>query len=100
MPGPNSAFVVGQSLKYGVIGSILVPLCFMSATGIHAVFVFSGLGLIIQQYSVVLIILKWVGVLYVLFLAYKAFTSALFQTEVTPKIYQNQKCIFRQCSFL
>ncbi len=73
LPGPNSAFVIGQSLKYGAVGSIATPLGFMSATGLHAVFVFSGIGLIIQPYSVALVFLKWLGVLYLLFLTYKSF---------------------------
>ena len=54
LPGPNSAFAVGQSLKFGVISSLVVPLGFMSATGLHAIFIFSGIGLIIQEYSLAL----------------------------------------------
>ena len=33
LPGPNSAFAVGQALKFGFFGSLAVPLGFMSATG-------------------------------------------------------------------
>jgi len=75
LPGPNAAFSVGQSLKYGALKSIFVPLGFMAATGIHAVMVFSGIGLIIQEFTYLLVILKWLGVCYLLFLAYKSFMS-------------------------
>ncbi len=75
LPGPNSAFSVAQSLKYGFSKSIYVPLGFMSATGLHAIVVFSGIGVIIQEYAFLLAILKWLGVAYLLFLAFKAFTS-------------------------
>lgn len=75
LPGPNAAFAVAQSLKYGLAHSLLVPVGFMTATGIHAMIVFSGLGFIAQKYAAVLVILKWVGVIYLLFLAYKVFTS-------------------------
>jgi len=85
LPGPNSAFAVGQSLKYGVIGSLVVPFGFMSATGLHAVLVFSGIGLIFQKYSAVLLALKWLGVLYLLFLAYKAFIAKPSELEVSPE---------------
>jgi len=85
LPGPNSAFAVGQSLKYGVIGSLAVPFGFMSATGLHAVLVFSGIGLIIEKYSAVFIALKWLGVLYLLFLAYKTFISKPSKLEVSPE---------------
>lgn len=91
LPGPNSAFVVGQSLKYGVVGSLAAPLGFMSATGIHAVLVFSGVGLVIQQYSIALVVLKWLGVFYLLYLAYKSFTSRTSKIEVSPKAISNSK---------
>ncbi len=85
LPGPNSAFVVGQSLKYGVIGAIAAPLGFMSATGIHAILVFSGIGLIIKQYTIALVLIKWFGVLYLAYLAYKAFMSQTTKIEVSPQ---------------
>ena len=85
VPGPNSAFAVGQSLKYGFFGSLAVPFGFMSATGLHAALVFSGLGLIIGQYSAVLIALKWFGVLYLLYLAFKSFTAKASIVEVSPQ---------------
>tara|TARA_R110002072_G_scaffold271474_2_gene431470 strand:- start:9637 stop:10236 length:600 start_codon:yes stop_codon:yes gene_type:complete len=85
LPGPNAAFAVGQSLKFGVISSLVVPLGFMSATGVHALFVFSGVGLIIQEFSIVLTLLKWLGVLYLLWLAYKSFISKPSKIEVQPK---------------
>ena len=75
LPGPNAAFSVAQSLKYGFSKSIYVPLGFMSATGFHAIIVFSGLGVIVQEYAFLLVVLKWIGVAYLLFLAFKAFTS-------------------------
>ena len=46
---------------------------------------FSGIGLIVQQYSIVLIVLKWLGVFYLLYLAYKAFISRASTIEVSPQ---------------
>lgn len=85
LPGPNSAFAVGQSLKYGVVGSLVVPLGFMTATGLHAVLVFSGVGLAIQEYSIILSMLKWLGVFYLLYLAYKSFVCIPSNVEVSQK---------------
>lgn len=85
LPGPNSAFVVGQSLKYGFIGSLFVPLGFMSATGLHAILVFSGLGLVVIKYEVILSALKWFGVFYLMFLAYKAFMNKPSKIKVASK---------------
>lgn len=85
LPGPNSAFAVGQSLKYGVVGSLVVPLGFMTATGLHAALVFSGIGLVVQEFSIMLSVLKWLGIFYLLYLAYKAFISKSSNIEVTQK---------------
>lgn len=85
LPGPNSAFVMGQSIKYGFKGSIAAPLGFMSATGLHALIVFSGIGFVIQTLSPALIILKWLGVFYLLYLAFKAFTDTPSKVAVTSR---------------
>lgn len=84
LPGPNAAFSVAQSLKYGFSKSIYVPLGFMSATGLHAIVVFSGIGVIIQEYALSLVILKWIGVAYLLCLAFKAFTSQPLNVDRSP----------------
>ncbi|NRB37995.1 MAG: LysE family translocator [Pseudomonadales bacterium] len=95
LPGPNAAFSVAQSLKYGPLNSIFIPLGFMAATGVHAVFVLSGLGIAIQKTTYILVILKWTGVLYLLFLAYKSFTSKpsshelLFQSISKFKMFKS-----------
>ena len=85
LPGPNAAFAVGQSLKYGVARSLFVPLGFMLATGIHVAMVLSGLGVLVLQYASALLILKWLGVLYLLYLGYKAFTAKSSVLAVSPE---------------
>lgn len=85
LPGPNAAFAVGQSLRYGFASSIVVPLGFMLATGIHALLIFSGIGLVIKELPLFLVFIKWAGVFYLLFLAYKAFKNVPEQIECSPK---------------
>ena len=85
LPGPNSAFVVGQSLRYGAIGSLSASIGFASATGLHAILVFSGIGLIVQKYMIALVLLKWLGVCYLLYLAYRAFTAKVSVIDVHPQ---------------
>jgi len=82
LPGPNAAFAVGQSVRYGFLGSLPVSLGFMTATGLHAIIALSGLGLLIKKYVAALIILKWLGVLYLLYLAHKAITTKPAVTSV------------------
>jgi len=74
LPGPNAAFAVAQTLKYGARKSIFAALGFMTATGIHVLAVLSGLGYLAQKHLDLFIALKWVGVIYLLCLAIKMFT--------------------------
>ncbi|KGE50256.1 LysE family translocator [Xanthomonas axonopodis pv. vasculorum] len=78
VPGPNVAFVVAQSLKYG--RNIIVPCSFGFglATAIHAIVALSGVGLIIHEHSSLLGYLRWIGALY---LTYIGLISFLPQPE-------------------
>jgi homoserine/homoserine lactone efflux protein len=72
-------------LKYGVVGSLVVPLGFMTATVLHAALVFSGIGLVIQEYSIILSVFKWLGVLYLLYLACKSFVAKPSSIDITQQ---------------
>jgi threonine/homoserine/homoserine lactone efflux protein len=91
LPGPNVMFAVGQSLKYGFIGSIYVSLGFMASTGIQAALVFSGLGVLVSKYASALLILKWLGVAYHIYLAYKLFRKNGGVTEGEEKAMSKPK---------
>lgn len=82
LPGPNAAFAVAQSLKYGSIAALPVPLGYVCATCVMAILVFSGLGLVIQQFAIVLVVLKWAGVVYLIYLAYKSFSAKKAELEI------------------
>jgi len=75
MPGPNSAFAVAQSIKYGYRKAMLAPLGFAAATLIHVTMIFSGVGVLLAKHSELFILLKWVGVCYLFYLAYGAFKN-------------------------
>ncbi|AZR22126.1 LysE family translocator [Xanthomonas vasicola] len=78
VPGPNVAFVVAQTIKYG--HKIMVPclLGFGLATLIHAVIALSGVGLLIHEHSSLLGYLRFVGAIY---LTYLGLVSLLHQPE-------------------
>ncbi|OAN95290.1 hypothetical protein A8B84_18645 [Marinobacter sp. EhC06] len=77
LPGPNAAFAVGQSLRYSARKSLAVAVGFMLATCVHGILVLSGLGVLIQGYAGALVLLKWCGVAYLVYLAIKAFRSGV-----------------------
>ena len=85
MPGPNAAFAVAQSIKYGHRKAMLAPIGFAAATAIHVTLIFSGVGLLLATYSEIFILLKWVGVSYLLYMAYTAFkntSSMVFKNDI------------------
>ena len=82
LPGPNAAFAVAQSLKYGARKSIFAVLGFTAATAVLVTVVFSGLGVLAQRYIEVFIALKWVGIVYLIYLAYKMFNSSTSVIDV------------------
>jgi len=85
VPGPNAAFAVAQSLKYGHRKAMLAPLGFAAATAIHVTLIFSGIGILVAKYAEIFVLLKWVGVAYLFYLAYRAFNSssnAVFSSDI------------------
>ncbi len=76
LPGPNSAYCVAQSLKYGLRKAMLAPLGFATGRLIHVTLVFSGLGMILSRYSGVFTFIKWMGVVYLFWMAWKAFRDS------------------------
>lgn len=73
VPGPNVAFAVAQALKYGIKTTIPGAFGFGLATAIHATVVLSGVGLMIHDHRWILTYLRWIGAIYLAYLAFSAF---------------------------
>ncbi|MBT0569810.1 LysE family translocator [Curvibacter sp. CHRR-16] len=69
VPGPNVAFAVAQALKHGIRTTLPGALGFGLATAVHATVVLSGVGLLIHEHQWVLTYLRWIGALYLAYLA-------------------------------
>ena len=82
MPGPNAAFAVAHSIKYGPRKAMLAPLGFAAATAIHVTLIFSGVGILIAKHAEIFILLKWVGVTYLFYMAYRTFKNTSSMTFV------------------
>ena len=89
IPGPNAAFAVAQSIRYGYRKAMLAPLGFAAATAIHVTLIFSGVGILLAKHAELFILLKWVGVTYLFYMAFKAFKNTtkrefVSNVEVSP----------------
>ncbi len=91
IPGPNAAYAIAQTLSHGPKQGLFAAAGFAFASGLNLVIVMTGLGLILSQAMNILIYLKWVGVAYLLFMAYKTFKAdpLAAKPEVEIKTYKS-----------
>lgn len=84
-PGPNVLAVIGTSMSVGrgsgsalALGVAMGSLCWAILTSL-------GLSALLAQYAAALIVIKIVGGLYLLWLAYKAFRNAMSEHDIDAK---------------
>lgn len=75
-PGPDNIFVLTQSALYGRRAGIMVTLGLCTGLIVHTTLVAVGVAALIQASPVAFTILKTVGALYLLYLAWGAFRSS------------------------
>lgn len=75
IPGPNAGYAIAQTLTNGPSSGLLASAGFAFASGLNLLIVMAGLGLLLADNLHILIYLKWVGVGYLLFMAFKVFTT-------------------------
>ena len=74
-PGPDNIFVMVQSMVHGVRSGLATTFGLISGCLIHTFLVAFGVSALIQQSDLAFTILKIVGALYLLILAYKVYRS-------------------------
>ena len=92
-PGGNVAFTVAMSSRFGFAAGMTGASGFVTALLIFMVVVGFGLGFAVTQYAPVLNVLRWAGVGYLLYLAYRMWAAtapvqvdAAFEAVSYPKI--------------
>jgi len=75
IPGPNAGYAIAQTLTNGPKSGLLASAGFAFASGLNLLIVMAGLGLLLANNMHILIYLKWVGVIYLLFMAFKVITA-------------------------
>ncbi len=74
-PGPDNLFVLSHSARFGYRGGWLVTLGLCTGLMVHTTLVAVGLAALLQTYPIALQLIQWAGALYLLTLAWLAFTS-------------------------
>lgn len=75
MPGPDNIFVLTESVTKGQRQGISISLGLVSGILVHTFAAATGLSLILQKSEIAFQIVQYLGVAYLLYLAYKAATE-------------------------
>ena len=86
IPGPNVVFCVAQSLEHGFSGALPAAFGFALGTACHALIVFSGIGIITANLDMLLEFVRWCGISYLLYLAYKSFQLTNMSSEASAQV--------------
>ena len=80
-PGPNMAYLATLSLTRGRVYGLAATAGVAFGLSVHAILAALGAGVLIQQFALLYEILRWLGVAYLLFLAWEGWQT---QAESSP----------------
>lgn len=85
-PGPDIIYVLVQSMTNGKRAGLLTTLGLVSGILVHTSLVAFGVSAIIRQSETLFLIIKIIGALYLIFLAYKVFKSDAEFSLASPNL--------------
>ena len=74
-PGSPRVVMCSYTLSYGIKKSVWTALGDISANSLQLLFVVVGFGLLVKDNTIILTTLKWIGIVYLLYLAYELYIS-------------------------
>jgi threonine/homoserine/homoserine lactone efflux protein len=95
-PGPDNIFVLMQSALYGRKSGVLVTLGLCTGLIVHTTAVALGIAAIFQTSVVAFTVLKIAGALYLLYLAFQAFTASAAQLEGHSSTLRSSSALYRR----
>jgi len=103
-PGPDMAFMLGQTIKGGRSCGFAALLGMWLATACHAVLAAFGLSAILLASAVAFVVMKWAGAIYLIWLGYHALlsrgTAVLPDDNADGGYVVSKKQVFRQGFFV
>jgi threonine/homoserine/homoserine lactone efflux protein len=81
-PGPNMAYLATLALSRGRTAGLIATIGVASGLALHAMVAGLGAGLVIQQYPLLYEVLRWIGVGYLLYLAWEGWRT---EKETPPE---------------
>jgi threonine/homoserine/homoserine lactone efflux protein len=84
LPGPGIAAIVARSLSQGTHGAVAFIAGFLIGDLVWFTFAATGLAALAQTAQTVFLVVKYAGVLYLLYLAYRLWTAPVAAANDTP----------------
>lgn len=90
-PGPNVMAVMGTSMSFGRSQGVALALGISTGSFIWGTLAAAGLSTLLATYALALTVLKIVGGLYLLWLAYKAFRAASSSQTIEGRVFDSDQ---------
>ena len=94
-PGSPRVIMCSYTMSYGLKKSVWTALGDISANSLQLVFVVIGFGLIAKDNPMILATLKWIGVAYLLYLAYDLYKSRVKEMNASDARTKNVLSFFK-----
>ncbi len=95
-PGPDNIFVLTQSALYGKKSGVLVTLGLCTGLVVHTTAVAVGVAAIFQTSVIAFTVLKVVGAMYLLYLAWQAFRASAQSLEASGSVVRSNGALYRR----
>ena len=99
-PGTPRILIASYSMNYGVEKSIWTALGDISANTVQMIVVTFLIGSLLLSYPNIIIVMKWLGVTYLCYLAYELFNTKIKNFDADKKNYSKTKISFFRDGFL
>lgn len=95
MPGPDNIFVLSESLTKGQRNGILISFGLGCGVLIHTVAAATGISIVVQKSAIVFSVIKYLGAIYLLYLAFQAFKEKKPELNFASENNGKQKTLFQ-----
>ena len=99
-PGAGAVNTMSTGLRYGVKGALPAIMGLQLGYGLQVVLVGVGLGALLSQSQLAFELIKWFGVLYLVYLGYQKWTQATLDLEVQAGVNESRSRQFWQAAFV
>ena len=92
-PGSPRVLIASYSMSYGIKKTVWTALGDISANTIQMIIVIFVIGSLLTQYPQIMIVMKWLGVSYLVYLSYELFTTKVKQFNPLKEVTFKKKTL-------